>query len=1034
MVFASSLSSRLSLVSASRVARRGRSHPVVLGAAGALVAVVMWLALAATAARADVTTFQYSSGYQYFIVPAGVTSVHFDVVGGAGGLGQGSYGGGSAGPGGAVIGDLPVTPGENLTLWAGGGGQPDGGAGYGSPNHNDFGGGAGGIATGGAFGAGNGGGGGAASYILINGTPVAVAGGGGGGGGSGSFVAGTDTSGGGASSGGYYASTKIPGSNSYGDTNDAGDAGTSAVLGGSPDYTNSDNGSPGGSGDPGTIGGGGGGGGGGYYVCKVVSIYICFAAGEGGHGGLDSWGGGGGAGGNSYADPSATNVSYDRGSFTPSAPGQITLSYGAPSATTLTASTATPYPGQSVTFRAFVDPTDGGGTVSFTNDGTAISGCSNLPFVSGGGTDWVVSCTTTSLTTGSHKITALYSGDHAYAGSAASTTENVYQSATSTSLTASSSSTEVGTAVTLTANVYSSDGGGTISFTGDENAFPRCRALPLVPVGGYYQATCTGGGWSVPGSDTITAEYSGDAPYGASSASTTITITAAAPTVTSISPKAGPTAGGGEGVQINGTHLNGASKVMFGTTQADVILTSEAVVLAEIPAHAAGAVDVTVTTPSGTSAITSADRYTYDAVPTVSSIAPASGGQGTVVTVNGTGFVSGTKAMFGTKAASKTSVVSATQLKATVPAGSGTVDVTVTNPGGTSATSSSDQFTYVVPSVSSVSPNAGPVAGGQTVTIHGTNLTGATGVSFGSAAATNVTVVSDTELTATTPAHVAGVADVTVTTAKGTSVVSSADRYTYEATPTISSITPASGGQGTVVTITGTGFAAGYKVKFGNTAATKSTMVSATQLTATVPAGSGTVDTTVTTPGGTSSTSASDQFGYVMPSVSAVSPNAGPVAGGQTVTIHGTNLTGTTGVTFGTAAATNVTVVSDTQLTATAPAHAAGMVDVVVTTAKGTSVVTGADRYTYDPVPTLSGLTPDQAPAGTVITITGTGFVGGAKVMFGNKPATGVKLVSATELQATVPANSVSYAVVTVTTPGGTSDSTITQQDLFYYS
>ena len=371
----------------------------------------MWLALSATVAQANVSNFQYSSAYQYFIVPSGVTTVHFDVVGGAGGLGQGLFGGGAAGPGGAVIGDLPVTPGQTLTLWAGGGGQPDGGQGYGNPSHNDFEGGTGGIPTGGGFGAGNGGGGGAASYILVNGTPVAVAGGGGGGAGSGPYGAGEDTGGGGASGGGYSASTKVPGS-SYGDTNaGAGSATSGAALGGFPDATNSDNGGWGGDGDPGTYGGGGGGGGGGYYVCTPLGPLFCFSAGGGGQGGADSWGGGGGSGGDSYSEPSAANVSYGRGSFTASTPGQITLSYGAPSAATVTASTPTSYPGQSVTFHAFVDPSDGAGTVSFTSDGSAISGCSDLPFVSGGGTDWEASCTTTSLTNGNHTITALYSGD-----------------------------------------------------------------------------------------------------------------------------------------------------------------------------------------------------------------------------------------------------------------------------------------------------------------------------------------------------------------------------------------------------------------------------------------------------------------------------------------------------------------------------------------------------------------------------------------------------------------------------------------------
>ena len=60
-------------------------------------------------------------------------------------------------------------------------------------------------------------------------------------------------------------------------------------------------------------------------------------------------------------------------------------------------------------------------------------------------------------------------------------------------------------------------------------------------------------------------------------------------------------------------------------------------------------------------------------------------------------------------------MVSATSITATAPAGTGTVDVTVTTPGGTSATSSADQFTYVpAPTVGNVSPTSGP-AGATTV-------------------------------------------------------------------------------------------------------------------------------------------------------------------------------------------------------------------------------------------------------------------------------------------------------------------------------
>jgi hypothetical protein len=70
------------------------------------------------------------------------------------------------------------------------------------------------------------------------------------------------------------------------------------------------------------------------------------------------------------------------------------------------------------------------------------------------------------------------------------------------------------------------------------------------------------------------------------------------------------------------------------------------------------------------------------------------------------------------------------------------------------------------------------------VTITGTNLTGATVVDFGANAATGVTVVSSTSITATSPAGTAGVANVTVTTPGGTSAISAADDFTYVTPPT----------------------------------------------------------------------------------------------------------------------------------------------------------------------------------------------------------------------------------------------------------
>src|SRR5262249_16702349 len=147
-------------------------------------------------------------------------------------------------------------------------------------------------------------------------------------------------------------------------------------------------------------------------------------------------------------------------------------------------------------------------------------------------------------------------------------------------------------------------------------------------------------------------------------------------------------------------------------------------------------------------------------------------------------------------------------------AAAGTYSILASYSGDTGSAPSSASATVKVnpaPVVSSVSPNVGPTDGGQTVTITGSNLSGATKVSFGTTPATDVTILSDSRLTATVPAHVAGRVNVTVTSALGTSAATSVDGYTYDAVPTVSSISPATGPKGTVVTVTGTDLVAGTK-------------------------------------------------------------------------------------------------------------------------------------------------------------------------------------------------------------------------------
>ena len=94
----------------------------------------------------------------------------------------------------------------------------------------------------------------------------------------------------------------------------------------------------------------------------------------------------------------------------------------------------------------------------------------------------------------------------------------------------------------------------------------------------------------------------------------------------------------------------------------------------------------------------------------------------------------------------------------------------------------------VAPTVTSVSPASGPATGGTTVTVTGTGFTGATAVHVGTATAA-FTVVSDTQLTVTTPAGTAGTVDVTVTGPGGTSTTSTADQFIYQANQATLTIT-----------------------------------------------------------------------------------------------------------------------------------------------------------------------------------------------------------------------------------------------------
>jgi hypothetical protein len=327
------------------------------------------------------------------------------------------------------------------------------------------------------------------------------------------------------------------------------------------------------------------------------------------------------------------------------------------------------------------------------------------------------------------------------------------------------------------------------------------------------------------------------------------------------------------------------------------------------------------------------------------------------------------------------------------------------------------------PTVSSILPNTGGTAGGTGVTITGNGFLSGAKVTLGGTAATGVTVVSSTSITATTPAHTAGAVNVVVTnTDTQTGTLTSAYTYTNPA-PTVTSITPNTGtaSGGTAVTIMGTGFLSGATVTLGGTLATGVTVVSVTSITATTPAhATGAVNVVVTNTD-TQNSTLTNGYTYTAanpaPTVTSITPNTGLTAGGTAVTIMGTGFLSGATVTVGGTSATGVTVVSATSITATTPAHAAGAVNVVVkNTDAQTGTLTGGYTYT-NPAPTVSSISPitGTASGGTVVTITGTGFLSGATVSLGGNAATAVTVVSATSITATTPAHAAGAVNVVVT-------------------
>ncbi len=382
--------------------------------------------------------------------------------------------------------------------------------------------------------------------------------------------------------------------------------------------------------------------------------------------------------------------------------------------------------------------------------------------------------------------------------------------------------------------------------------------------------------------------------------------------------------------------------------------------------------------------------------PAIVSFTPTIAVTGTTVTINGANFTGATAVSFGGVPATSFTVVSPTSITAVVGAGA-SGNVSVTTPKGTATLAG---FTYTVPpTVTSFTPSSAGT--GTTVTITGTDLTGATAVHFGGVPATSFTVVSPTSITAVVGSGASG--DVAVTTAGGQGTLGG---FHYSG-PSITSFTPTSGTAGATITITGTNFTGASAVLFGGVAATSFTVLSPTTITAVLgPGNSGNVS--VTTGKGTATLPG---FMYTGPIISSFSPVAGNT--GTVVTIKGLNFTGTTSVHFGGTPAASFSVISPSVITAVVGSGTSGAVAVTTSVGPGTR-----DGFTFSTtLPIIAGVTPSAGMIGDVITITGSNFSSQASdniVYFGAVKAI-VSAATSTSLTVTVPAGA-TYWPVSVTT------------------
>jgi IPT/TIG domain len=534
----------------------------------------------------------------------------------------------------------------------------------------------------------------------------------------------------------------------------------------------------------------------------------------------------------------------------------------------------------------------------------------------------------------------------------------------------------VGTTVTISGSALS--GVTALAFNGTQASFTPVSAIQL-------RATVPAG--------ATTGPISATSPNGSTASTSSFKVT---PKITALSVPSGVV---GDGVTITGTSLSGASSVVFGSApDTSFTVDSDTQITAHVP-DAARTAAVKVTTPMGT-----ATSVTFGVRPTLDELATTSGLAGSTVTITGKTLTGTNRVTFGVaQATASIRSVTDSQVRVVVPSSAVTGPLTVTNAGG--STSTAQMFT-VLPSLKSFSPSA--TVAGHSVTLSGTGLAGASDVSFNGTPAV-VTRDTATSISAQVPAA-ATPGPITVTTPGGTVAAG-----TFKPLPALSGATPLPAQAGDALTLTGTNLVGAASLTLGGRPVAIVSVDSPTQITTgPLPDGAVTGSLRVVT-----STGAGSMTLGVRPTLDPLALTDGTA--GTVLTLTGKTFAGTKKVTFGSPAATaSFKVVGNTQLQVTVPASALTG-PVTVTNAGGAT--SSADTFTV--LPKIASVTPGSGGANKIVKVKGSGLGSTLSVTFGGMPATSFTPVSATEVDATVPAGAAS-GKIEVTTPAGTATSTVT--------